>query len=971
MSNLARKLIKQANDSKANYLELGRCSLTSDTIPEELFELEHLEELVLSNEWWEDEKKQWQKSRQNGASNRFSFLPSGFNELKKLKKLVVAGDNSLPWAITDLQPIANLSNLELLDCSYNQITDLTPLNKLLNLTVIDCSYNKLNDLSFAEGLVNLTQIYCSSNKIVDLSHLEGLVNLKKLYFGDNEVTDLSPLENLSNLTELNCTSNILTTLLPIESLNSLIELDCSNNLLTDINPVRGLNNLVELNCSGNRITDLNPIIDLNRLVSFECKDNLLTSPPLEVTEQGLIAIRAYLEATQKAELILNNEVKMIVLGNSTSGKSSFIEWLQTGKISKNRSSTHGMETQAWKPRFSVLGLPGVTIKILDFGGQEFYHDTHHLFLTSNALYVLLWEKQRNQHGYQKTPIVLRGLAQEIELEHFPITYWLDCINYFTKLSISQTNFENLTLKTPTLVVQNRIDEVDNGLVYLNQEKLRKRFPFITDFAAVSLLEKQRTGILMALFKEFCQQQTVIGQHLPNYWLTIRAELLQDSRKVMDYRSFVKLCISIRPDMSIDEVCTVCLFLRNTFYLQCFFANESTPQPDELVVTDPSWLTDCIYKVLNTELSDSKGVFDKNHIRNSLNQPKFNDQCSFILDLLLRFKLIFIRSSSKKEEYIAPHYLPDKPSEDVGFFTNNYKPFFRFTYGGFLHRRVILELFAEFAENLSPKYIIWKYGMVLTDGIDRLLIRFYREGNSIEILSDKDVFFSSELSKKVVETIRKVNQLYHSEEWISLNGKSFLLINEIKNAFDERLSEFRFQSQKFRTADFQAFIPYLDLKKIPQFHNQRLFISYSKFDKHHREELEAHLSSLRREGIINVWHDGMLEIGKEWDSQVKNELAACDIIILLISAKFIQTEYTWEIEFREALQRHDRGQVKVLPIIVEYCSWENLIILSKLNALPEKGKPIESGYWYNRSEAWTEVIKKLRDLILADAAPEPV
>lgn len=131
----------------------------------------------------------------------------------------------------------------------------------------------------------------------------------------------------------------------------------------------------------------------------------------------------------------------------------------------------------------------------------------------------------------------------------------------------------------------------------------------------------------------------------------------------------------------------------------------------------------------------------------------------------------------------------------------------------------------------------------------------------------------------------------------------------------------------------------------------VFISYSKQDKELRDGLLAHLRPLEREGII-IWHDRQILPGTEWDEEIKTRLNAADIILLLISADFLATDYCTQVEIPEALRRHEAGEATVMPVILRSCGWK-YTPLTKIQAYPEKAKPVVS--WAYVDEAYTNVV----------------
>lgn len=118
----------------------------------------------------------------------------------------------------------------------------------------------------------------------------------------------------------------------------------------------------------------------------------------------------------------------------------------------------------------------------------------------------------------------------------------------------------------------------------------------------------------------------------------------------------------------------------------------------------------------------------------------------------------------------------------------------------------------------------------------------------------------------------------------------------------------------------------------------LVFSYAHADEGLRNELEKHLSALRRMGRISTWHDRRIVPGEEFAGQIDQHFAEADIILLLISSDFIASDYCYQIEMTNALQRHQRGEAVVIPVILRPCAWHQLPF-GKLLAATVDGKPI--------------------------------
>ncbi|MEF8733748.1 MAG: toll/interleukin-1 receptor domain-containing protein [Candidatus Accumulibacter meliphilus] len=119
---------------------------------------------------------------------------------------------------------------------------------------------------------------------------------------------------------------------------------------------------------------------------------------------------------------------------------------------------------------------------------------------------------------------------------------------------------------------------------------------------------------------------------------------------------------------------------------------------------------------------------------------------------------------------------------------------------------------------------------------------------------------------------------------------------------------------------------------------RLFFSYSHEDESLRDELEKHLAGLKHQGIIGAWHDRRIGAGDEWGKKIDDRLRNADIILLLVSVDFIASRYCYDLEMTYALERHDAGQARVIPVILRPCDWQDLPF-RKLQAATRDGRPV--------------------------------
>lgn len=120
----------------------------------------------------------------------------------------------------------------------------------------------------------------------------------------------------------------------------------------------------------------------------------------------------------------------------------------------------------------------------------------------------------------------------------------------------------------------------------------------------------------------------------------------------------------------------------------------------------------------------------------------------------------------------------------------------------------------------------------------------------------------------------------------------------------------------------------------------VFISYSHKDELLRDELERHSSILKRQKIISTWHDRKIGAGDDWKGQIDDHLDSAQIILLLISADFLASDYCYDIEMNRAIERHEFGEARVIPIILRPVDWKGAPF-GKLQALPKNAEPVIS------------------------------
>ncbi len=153
----------------------------------------------------------------------------------------------------------------------------------------------------------------------------------------------------------------------------------------------------------------------------------------------------------------------------------------------------------------------------------------------------------------------------------------------------------------------------------------------------------------------------------------------------------------------------------------------------------------------------------------------------------------------------------------------------------------------------------------------------------------------------------------------------------------------------------------------------VFCSYAHEDESWLRKLEPHLSLLKRQGRIALWHDRLIVPGADWTKSIDIHLETASVILLLVSADFLASDYCYSIEMKQALERHEAGAARVIPLLVRPVDWKNAPF-AHLHVLPTDARPLST--WQDEDAALTEVVvgirRVLEDLpLLAASAPRVV
>lgn len=156
---------------------------------------------------------------------------------------------------------------------------------------------------------------------------------------------------------------------------------------------------------------------------------------------------------------------------------------------------------------------------------------------------------------------------------------------------------------------------------------------------------------------------------------------------------------------------------------------------------------------------------------------------------------------------------------------------------------------------------------------------------------------------------------------------------------------------------------------------KVFIVYAHEDKMVRDNLLRHLRIQAVKGEIELWSDHEIKPGDIWDEAIRQRLTESELILLLISADFFNSEYIQRVEMQEIMQRNARGDCRLIPIIARDCDWAEHPLIGRLQALPPGGKPVVSKDWNSEDESYRAIVEgfkvAIRELRRRDPAADPI
>jgi len=848
-----------------------------------------------------------------------------------------SASNTVDRAVNPEKIIQNcsLSGAEYLSLSGMKLTSLPQnIGTITKLRYLDLSKNQLSTLP---------------SEFSRLNHLEFLS------ISDNLLKTLpDEIANLKQLTTLILSRNqILTLPQAITELRRLRHLDLSDNQLTELpEAVGNLARLQDFSLANNNLGVLpESLRNMRSLRRLSVDGNISLGIPTEILADTSSGENFSLKQLRDAQKILNyyflsrsapkplNEAKIILVGFGGVGKTSLVKRLVHDRFDERESITDGISIADW---WVPVRDTEVRVHVWDFGGQEIMHATHQFFLTHRSLYVVALDGRQGR-------------------EDADAEYWLNLIASFGG-------------ESPVIVVLNKIRQHPFDV---NRTALREKFPMVRDVIATDCADppEGREKLLAAIRREI-DALPGLRDAFPTAWFAIKDRLSSMYENYITFDRYRALCAEagVKDHEDQNRLAEV------LHQLGVALNYRDDSRLHDLNVLNPRWVTEGVYKILNhPKVAEQKGELHISDVAAILDPASYpRERHIFLLELMRKFELCF-RFPDEEDRYLIPQLLPKEQPDGASGFDQGTCLGFEYHYSTLL------------PEGLLPRFIVRTYVLSTDEPRWRsgVILRF--EGHRALVVGDPverrvRVLISGPQAgrRRLLAVIRIDLDRIHSgykfkpEAMIPVPGYPRVVVR-----YDDMVA---FEAKELREVPHvaegevimlpvKAMLDGVDVKgaRRPPDAKQspdgklQVFVSYSHKDDRLRAELETHLKLLQRIGALQLWTDRRISAGTEWKGQIDENLEHADLILLLISADFMNSDYCWDIEMTRALERHEAGEARVVPIIVREVDWRSAPF-AKLQALPTDGKAVDRGSGRAaRDRLWSQIARGLEGVLKEVAA----
>lgn len=143
-------------------------------------------------------------------------------------------------------------------------------------------------------------------------------------------------------------------------------------------------------------------------------------------------------------------------------------------------------------------------------------------------------------------------------------------------------------------------------------------------------------------------------------------------------------------------------------------------------------------------------------------------------------------------------------------------------------------------------------------------------------------------------------------------------------------------------------------------NLKIFISYCHEDENYKNDLLKYITPvISSQTDVNLWHDRLMKTGEELSSTINSELEEMSLMICLVSADYLGSQFCIETELKAALEQRRINKNNIFPIILRKCGWKHTVFRDLL-CQPQDAKPVKE--WEDKDDVYTDIADALADVI---------
>ncbi len=824
----------------------------------------------------------------------------------------------------------NLANSELTDQQWNELVETIDLSKLKALNL---NGNQLTTLNLSY-LPELEILEIAGNKeLRNLKFEVALPGVKRLTIRDN---GLSRLEFSGNWSDL-------------------ILLDLSRNDLKQIHFEEPMPKLEILDMSGNKFKNIDmdwlalfPVLEYWYLGNNPLNHSLKVLHDEAERNNYLNTLKKLKKEFEDGKGILNEEYKVLVVGDGTAGKTCLVNRLMENKFIRE-DSTHGIVVRKFPCENSIKNGFPYTLNIWDFGGQDIYHTTHRLFLQSDALYLLVWNKNTEETDTSSATIGRRTR----DFKNRKLAYWMKYVTAYGKGS-------------PVVVVRTKKDEhgayrlKDEGKII---EKYKSQLEYLTFEEVDSGLDDiDENGYDNMLYKlKRAVKSMGREEYLPESWVEVRQyledlipvslyknknEFLTSEDATIDYQTYHDEALKYHKDPKL--LLTKWLVPMGTvFYKEGYF--------EDKIILNQEWAIRAIYILFERredlgyyyDIRRKKGRIKGEDLRTYWKGYGEKEQQLFI-DFMLACGMCYEvfenddnryynRKSFEERLFIAPEMLPEERPDEFNMLEKewndrqekNIRLRYDYDFPYYNHFQQFLVRTQGDAEQMIAYY---RYGMRIYDGGAKAIIEFNEVGACIEVQV-------SENGKILLDRIRNRFQEIHNntpvETWVGIGKHPMIKVNRLDKigGLDPKTQIETQKGSLVEAGIYQVFTgpdeKEVFKKEIPEIEKTEIFFSYAwKDDKDQEREVivDRLYEELESEGKYTLKRDKK-DVGyKDSIQKFMEELGCGNIVVVVISDKYLHSPYCMlELMsiFQNAGANEEEFMKRIFPIKIGEVDISNL------------------------------------------------